>query len=90
MNNLKSERKMLLSSVLVVLILAGVHFYRYILPYDPFKTSMGEAALPPSFQHWFGTDNLGRDVFSRVLQGSQTSLYAALGVVLVVFLSERF
>ena len=86
MKYLKSERKLTLISVLVVAILAGAHFCRYILPYDPFKTSMGEAALPPSSQHWFGTDNLGRDVFSRVLQGSQTSLYAALGVVLVVFL----
>ena len=86
MKYLKSERKLILISVLVVLILTGAHFCRYILPYDPFKTSMGESALPPSSQHWFGTDNLGRDVFSRVLQGSQTSLYTALGVVLVVFL----
>lgn len=81
----KCEKKMTLISAVVVLVLAGAHFCRYILPYDPFKTSMGEASLPPSSLHWFGTDNLGRDVFSRVLQGSQTSLYAALGVVIVVF-----
>ena len=89
MKYLKSERKLILISALVVLILAGAHFCRYILPYDPFKTSMGESALPPSSQHWFGTDNLGRDVFSRVLQGSQTSLYTALGVVPVSYTHLR-
>ena len=74
-------------SGMVILIILAAHFCRYMLPYDPFKTNMAEAALPPSSSHWFGTDNLGRDVFSRVLQGSQTSLYAALCVVAVVFLT---
>ena len=72
---------------LALLIVAGAHVCRYFLPFNPFKTSMGEASLPPSAAHWFGTDNLGRDVFSRVLQGSQTSLYAALCVVAVVFVT---
>ena len=77
--------KMLMLSVLAFVIVFGAHICRYVLPYNPFKTSMTEASLPPSAAHWFGTDNLGRDVFSRVLQGSQTSLYAALCVVAVVF-----
>lgn len=86
MKDRKSRNKLEILSGILVFILLGAHFCRYILPYDPFKTNMGEAALPPSASHWFGTDNLGRDVFSRVLQGSQTSLYAALCVVAVVFL----
>lgn len=77
--------KMLMLSVLAFVIVLGAHICRYVLPYNPFKTSMTEASLPPSAAHWFGTDNLGRDVFSRILQGSQTSLYAALCVVAVVF-----
>lgn len=77
--------KLLVISVLAFLIIAGAHICRYFLPYSPFKTSMGESTLPPSAVHWFGTDNLGRDVFSRVLQGSETSLYAALCVVVIVF-----
>ena len=84
MRHLRMDRKMATVTVLVIFMIAGVHLCRNWLPYDPFKTNMNEAALPPSAQHWFGTDNLGRDVFSRVLQGSQTSLYSALGVVAAV------
>lgn len=86
MSHLNQKKKMGIISGFVLFVLLGAHFCRYVLPYDPFKTNMSEAALPPSALHWFGTDNLGRDVFSRVLQGSQTSLYAAIGVVAVVFL----
>ena len=86
MKTMKENRKLTAVSGLVVFMILGVHFCRCVLPYDPFKTNMKEASLPPSSLHWFGTDNLGRDVFSRVLQGSQTSLYAALCVVAVVFL----
>ena len=77
--------KMLMLSVLAFVIVLGAHICRYVLPYNPFKTSMTEASLPPSAAHWFGTDNLGRDVFSRILPGSQTTLYASLCVVAVVF-----
>ena len=85
MKALKGRRKLLMISALAFLIIVGAHICRYFLPYNPFKTSMEEASLPPSAAHWFGTDNLGRDVFSRVLQGSETSLYAALCVVAIVF-----
>lgn len=82
----KDKKKLAAVSGLAGILILGAHFCRYVLPYDPFKTSMGEASLPPSALHWFGTDNLGRDVFSRVLQGSQTSLYAALSIVAIVFI----
>lgn len=82
---MKKKTKMKIWFSIVIILLAGSFLCRYFLPYDPFKTSMGEAMQPPSVNHWFGTDNLGRDVFSRVLQGSQTSLYAAISVVLIVF-----
>lgn len=86
MRSLKRNNKLTVLTILVIITVLGAHLCRYLLPYDPFKTNMGEASLPPSLHHWFGTDNLGRDVFSRVLYGSQTSLYAALCVVTVVFL----
>ena len=41
---------------------------------DPESTNPSAQHLPPSFAHWFGTDNLGRDYFVRVLMGGQTSL----------------
>ena len=56
-----------------------------LTPQDPFAVS-GEILQPPSWAHWFGTDSLGRDVFSRVLIGGQEILIVAppaalLGVV---------
>jgi peptide/nickel transport system permease protein len=51
-----------------------------IVPYDPFITQAG-ARQPPSWDHWFGTDLLGRDVLSRVIFGSRISLL--LGIISV-------
>lgn len=48
-----------------------------IVPLDPFADDMMNALLPPSAEHWFGTDQLGRDVFSRVIVGSRDILTVA-------------
>lgn len=53
-----------------------------IAPYDPRAARNGDEAQPPSAQHWAGTDQLGRDVFSRLLYGGgQTLLTAALALL---------
>jgi peptide/nickel transport system permease protein len=52
-------------------------FAEQVAPYDPFKTVSG-ARQPPSFEFWFGTDRLGRDVLSRVLYGARISLLLGL------------
>jgi peptide/nickel transport system permease protein len=52
-----------------------------IAPYDPVETSWSAVRKPPSLEHWFGTDEIGRDVLSRVIFGAQASLLA--GVVSV-------
>ena len=54
-----------------------------ITPYDPLKTSVKELYQPPSAQHWFGTDELGRDVLSRVAHGARVSLPAASITILL-------
>lgn len=46
----------------------------FIAPYDPYAMSSRSQLLPPGAQHWFGTDVLGRDVFSRVLYGTWVSM----------------
>ncbi len=46
-------------------------------PYDPIKTSVKDRLQPPSTEHWFGTDELGRDVYSRVVYGARISLTSA-------------
>jgi peptide/nickel transport system permease protein len=50
---------------------------RYVVPYDPFNGDMLDALLPPSSTHWFGTDQLGRDIFSRIIVGSRDILTVA-------------
>jgi peptide/nickel transport system permease protein len=47
-----------------------------ITPYDPVATSWTLVRKPPSFLHWFGTDDLGRDILTRVLYGARASLVA--------------
>lgn len=55
----------------------------WITPYAPTQQDIPNRLSPPSAQHWFGTDQLGRDVLSRVLFGGQLSLPAGLSVILI-------
>jgi len=59
--------------VIVVMIGAGV-FAPQVAPYDPVALDFGAMLAPPSFEHWFGTDAFGRDIFSRVIHGARTAL----------------
>ena len=55
----------------------------YVVPYAPEQIDVTKRLLPPSSEHWLGTDMLGRDVFSRLLVGSQISLFAGFSVALI-------
>src|SRR6202035_5372699 len=62
-------------------------FAPVIAPYDPIATSWTLVRKPPSALHWFGTDDLGRDVLSRVIFGARASLMAgaiSVGIALGV------
>jgi peptide/nickel transport system permease protein len=63
--------------VVVILILLAV-LAPWITPYDPTATSFSTVRTPPSWAHWFGTDEVGRDVLSRILFGARASLSAGL------------
>jgi peptide/nickel transport system permease protein len=52
-------------------------FGSHVVPYDPLADDVLNSLLPPSGDHWFGTDQLGRDVFSRVIVGSRDILTVA-------------
>lgn len=58
-------------------------FAPWIVPYGPQAQDIVNRLQPPSTAHWFGTDQLGRDVFSRVLYGGRLSLPAGLMVIVV-------
>lgn len=49
-----------------------------IAPYDPYAIDLRAFLQPPSAEHWFGTDNAGRDLFSRVVYGARVALYMGL------------
>ncbi|HLT26048.1 MAG TPA: ABC transporter permease [Zeimonas sp.] len=55
----------------------------WLAPYDPTEMNALQRLKPPSAQHWFGTDALGRDVFSRTLWGGRVSLTVGIGVALL-------
>ena len=58
-------------------------FGNILAPYDPVEQDLNARYLAPCAEHWFGTDSLGRDVFSRVICGAKISITA--GIVTVVF-----
>lgn len=58
-------------------------FSPLLTPYDPVASDVSVALQPPSAAHWAGTDQLGRDVLSRVIWGARLSLYVGLASVLV-------
>jgi peptide/nickel transport system permease protein len=66
----------------MVLAIAGP----WIAPLDPYAQNFAQTLKGPSAAHWFGTDQLGRDVFSRVLAGARTSLGIGIGGVVFAFL----
>ena len=78
---LRMNPRMLIGLVLLSVLLFVAVFAPLIAPYDPIKVSIADGLEPPSLQHLLGTDDLGRDVFSRVLWGSRISL--SVGVISV-------
>jgi peptide/nickel transport system permease protein len=68
-----------------LIVLAAV-FGPYVVPYDPLASNTTVALNPPSAAHWFGTDQLGRDVFSRVVVATRLDFFIAVASVALVFL----
>src|SRR4026208_1651662 len=65
--------------VVIVLFVLIAIFAPLLTPYDPAQQSWTSIRKPPSWQHWFGTDESGRALFSRVIFGARASLLAGGG-----------
>jgi peptide/nickel transport system permease protein len=78
---LLKRRAAMVALVVIVLIILGAIFAPYITLHDPTTQSWTAVRQAPSWTYWFGTDEVGRDVFARVIYGARASLYA--GVVSV-------
>jgi peptide/nickel transport system permease protein len=72
------NRLVLAGAIMVVLVVLTALFAGVIAPYDPIANNVRAALQPPSSLYLFGTDRFGRDVFSRVVFGSQLSLVVGL------------
>ncbi|ESY93844.1 nickel transporter permease [Mesorhizobium sp. LNHC229A00] len=78
-NRLAFVGLLIIIALLLVAILAGV-----LAPYSPtFGDLKNARLLAPSAQHWFGTDDLGRDIYSRILYGSRWTLYVVVLVAII-------
>jgi len=75
---LRRRRGAMVALVVVVLLILLAVFAPLIAPYDPVKTSFTLVRKPPTWAHWFGTDEVGRDVLSRIIWGTRASLSAGL------------
>jgi len=71
---------------LFLLIVIAAVLGPWIVPHDPYASNTAMALKPPSATHWFGTDQIGRDVFSRVIVATQLDFFIAVASVALVFL----
>ncbi|WP_119460818.1 D,D-dipeptide ABC transporter permease [Rhodospirillaceae bacterium SYSU D60014] len=67
--------------VIIILVLATMIFAPVLAPYDPNAINLLNRLAAPSFEHWFGTDQVGRDLLSRVIYGARTSVTVGFAIV---------
>jgi peptide/nickel transport system permease protein len=80
-HRLRKNRLAILGTAIILTLVLTAIFANFIAPYPPDLQNLSISRIAPSANHWFGTDVLGRDYFSRVVYGSRISI--AIGVVAV-------
>jgi peptide/nickel transport system permease protein len=82
---LKDNPVTMLAFAMLAFFLGCAFFGPALVPYDPLATNATRALEAPSWDHWFGTDNLGRDVFSRVIVATRLDLTISVAAVALSF-----
>lgn len=83
----KRDKRGAISLVLLLLIVSVALCASWVAPHSPTEQNLDNILLEPSAVHWLGTDDLGRDVLSRLIHGASMSMYAAflaVGVALLI------
>lgn len=75
----------LAAAALALLLLAAAVLGPWLVPYDPLTTNTPRALEPPSWDHWFGTDQLGRDILSRLVVATRLDLLISIAAVSLSF-----
>ena len=85
-NRFLQNKTFVVFSILALCIILAAIFALFITGgVDPLKGSLMDALLPPCKEHIFGTDKMGRDIFTRIIYGARASLSATFGVVALIF-----
>lgn len=82
-DSLKNNRSAMIGLVIVLFLVFIAVFGRLFMPYDPNYSDLSQSFQEPSSNHWFGTDQLGRDIFSRILYGARISLTVGISAVAI-------
>lgn len=91
MGSLKKDNFLFwLYTIFVLLIISFALFAPWLVPYDPYDAVMEQSLQAPSDEHWFGTDKLGRDCWSRIIYGARTSLMMTLSLVALIAVVGTF
>ncbi|MCA1647871.1 MAG: ABC transporter permease, partial [Chloroflexi bacterium] len=78
-----ARRLVLVGLVLVIILVLIGLFGRFMAPYRPIAQDLTSVLAAPTASHWLGTDELGRDVLSRLLYGATISLQVGIAAVLI-------
>lgn len=70
-----------IAAVLIVVLMVVAIVGPYVVPFDPLTTNLQDVLQPPSATYWFGTDSLGRDIFSRVVVAARLDFAIAIAAV---------
>ncbi|MBN8939572.1 MAG: ABC transporter permease [Rhizobiales bacterium] len=84
---LKARKGAMVALAVLVLIVIAAIFAPYLTPHDPIQQSWRAVRQAPSAAHWFGSDEVGRDVFARVVFGARASLAAGVVSVAIAILA---
>lgn len=79
-----TRRRMMIFGLLALAVVCAAGFAPWLTPYDPYVQDLSAALLPPGPEHLLGTDRYGRDMLSRVIMGSRTTIFSALLLVAIV------
>ena len=79
----KKQKSAMVAGIFILFLVLAAIFAPFIAPYDPYAIDYGNAMMPPSPQHWAGTDIYGRDILSRIIYGARISLTVGISSVTI-------
>ncbi len=80
---LTMNKAAMVGAIIILFYIVIALFAPLLAPYDPYEINLDNKLIPPSIDHWMGTDDKGRDILSRILYGSRLSM--GIGITAVIF-----